>query len=161
MPSRKPCGKSRQSRYQGSPRTRKSCWHWVFPHCFSASQISALDFITLLNSFFTCINKPSNHGTATKRDKRVTGEIYFHHINRTHNAPSLSLGQIRETALMNQNELRILTSRIVRQRKSHPGLHGKRLVLVPHFQTQKLFPISVCFNKRRVKGKSLCLQHSD
>lgn len=62
---------------------------------------------------------------------------------------------------MNQNELGILTSRIVRQRKSHPGLHGKRLVLVPHFQTQKLFPVSVCFNKRRVKGKSLCLQHSD
>ena len=62
---------------------------------------------------------------------------------------------------MNQNELRILTSRIVRQWKSHPGLHGKRLVLIPHFQTQKLFPVLFCFNKRRVKGKSLCLQHSD
>lgn len=134
-PPGQPCWKSWQSQSWGSPRTRKSCWHWVLPPYFSASQMSTLDFITLLNSFFTWINKLSNPGIATKRDKKATSNIYFHHINRTDTQCSFSLfrPQHGNSFNLNPNELRILTSRILRQKKSHPGLYGKKLVLVPGF----------------------------
>lgn len=139
----------------------------VTGHCFSVSQVSTLDFITLLNSFFTWINKPSNCGTATTRDKRANGrprEIYFHHIKRTHSTPCLcrpNNGTVLGWIIMNSEFLpqEFSDIDILTLGWSECYMANGLLSLCPVFKhrNSSLF----CFNKRRVKSKSWCLPHSD
>lgn len=128
--------------------------HWAL--LFSLSSINSglhnpFEFLFHMDKQASQLWDSNHKGQKSKWQAR---EIYFHHINRTHSTLSLCRPNHGSGVSVNQNERWILTSRIFRHRNFHLGLvcmlHGQRpIVLVPGFQTQKLFP--VLFEQEKAK----------